>query len=159
MLKSLRFIILLTLCPLFLSGCMLLFPAIGDTSSDRTHSEYMDLFETKGQVLSVFGPPTSKDFADGNEYWSYNLGTVQNSYAGATGNAYNSYNGVRANASAYGTSSSYNKTVRFTIRGDRVTYWTTKGVNYEDRSAYWNLFLWGYIVDMGVLLAAFLPYL
>ena len=159
MLKSLRFIILLTLCPLFLSGCMLLFPAIGDTSSDYTHSEYMAQFKTKGQVLSVFGPPTAKDFADGNEYWSYNLGTVQNSYAGATGNAYNSYSGVRANANAYGTSSSYNKTVRFTLRGDRVTYWTSQGVDYKNNSAKMNLWLWGYIVDMGVLLAALLPLL
>lgn len=119
----------------------------------------MNQFKTKGQVLSVFGPPTSKEVAEGNEYWSYNLGTVQNSYAGATGNAYNNYYGVRANASAYGTSSSYNKTVRFTLKGDKVTYWTSQGVDYKNNNATMRLWLWGYLVDMGVLLAALIPFL
>jgi len=126
---------------------MLLFPVYGDTSSDYTHSEYMARFKTKNDVLSTFGPPNSKEVSDGFEYWSYNKGTVQNSYARATGNAYNTNYGVGANANAYGSTSSYEKSIRFTIQGNRVTRWSTAGMDYSNDDQFTVLFCAGLLVD------------
>lgn len=147
--------------PIILSGCTLIFPVFGDTSSDYTHSEYMARFKTKNDVLSTFGSPNSKEVSDGFEYWTYDKGTVHTSYAGASGNAYYNNSGAVANANGYGTSSSYNKSVRFTFQGNRVTHWSTTGMNYENDNSLDFLMTTGFLVDclVGLLIAYMAGYI
>jgi hypothetical protein len=110
-----------------------------------THSDKMEIYKSKSQVIAKFGIPTKKDTYQGIEIWHYDLGGYTSTAAAA----------APIGSGIYGSSStSYsNRYVEFQFRGDNVINWRTKGVDFG-REKYWLAMWTGFLIDCFAIGAA-----
>ena len=133
-----------------------------DKHKKVSHSEVMDRYETKQDVLRSFGVPSSKESLEGIEIWYYDKGTRTTTYS--SGNAKtnvnsNIYSGINANTNARtsSTTSSYTSYVEFQFQNDFVTSWRSKGVNYGSKPTWVGAYLLGLLIDTTIALVLLYP--
>ena len=97
-----------------------------------THSQVLNRYKTKDQVLRAFGVPAYKNGEGNYEEWTYDFGSTNVTRSSA--NAYNNYyGGVSANGTT--TNQTYNRYVKYTFNGDWVARVTSSGVDYTEYTA------------------------
>lgn len=116
-----------------------------------THKQVMDTYRTRDQIVKQFGlPSTKKQEAEYEEwYFDYGTKTITDGQANSAGYGTTSAAAVGGKTNggllaALGGSSSANRTasnarvvqqelktfVKFTLQGDKVILWDTKGVDF-----------------------------
>jgi hypothetical protein len=116
-----------------------------------THEQVMNGFKTKDQVIKKFGLPSTKKNEGEYEEWYYDYGTKtvtdgaavggssSNGRVGAVGGRTYSGNpavvaGGSSNSRGYTQSrvvtQELKSFVKFTLKGDNILLWDTKGVDY-----------------------------
>ena len=142
--KKLLLLITITFLSFSFTSCTLV-GAIVDysiNSSYDTHSDRMDRYNSKSQVIGSFGIPSQKDSYQGIEIWKYDLGGYTSTAAAAT----------PIGSGVYGSSStSYsNRYVEVHFQGDDVVNWRTKGVDYSEEKLWIGMWT-GFIIDCGII--------
>ena len=138
-----------------LQSCMAVFPLVKmemDKKTAVSHSDVMDKYKTKKDVIRGFGIPTNKDKFEGIDIWYYDKGSTSttSSYGNANTNLNsNTYSGINANTNANisSTTRSYNKYVEFQFENDRVVNWRTKGIDYGDKPNWLGAYAFGFLID------------
>ncbi len=104
-----------------------------------THTQVMDTYKNKKDVVLRFGQPTEKSQHEGTEEWIYNFGKINDkttseatvttaNVSSADGSAYKSGNNISGNRA---TSGKYRKYVKFTFDSSgEVKKWDSKRVDY-----------------------------
>lgn len=116
-----------------------------------THQQVMDGYKTKDQVIRKFGIPTTKKTEGEYEEWYYDFGTktvTNGEYSQKSGTARNTgsvagttyygnpaiISGSNSRSAVAGKSISVTQDlktyVKFTLQGDKVILWDTKGLDY-----------------------------
>lgn len=136
-------VIFLTSVLYLFSGCTIIMPAMSD--GYITHEEAMSKFRTKQDVLNRFGSPSEKDKVEGIEIWHYSFG-----YRTAGNSMYTPYGrGVLGSQNSV----TYERYVEFQFSGNNVVNWRTQGVNLKNGTSKSELFAYGLLIDMCVLIA------
>ena len=158
--KKFTYLSIFTLLNYLLQSCTLVFPLIQSENEKGTlvtHSEVMDKYKTKRDVVKGFGIPSNKDKFEGIEIWYYDKGSTSTTSAYGSANTNlnsNTYSGINANTSARANSTTrtYNKYIEFQFENDRVTNWRTKGIDYAEYSAVPTALFSGMLADMLIVL-------
>ena len=135
--KIFRYLIL----TLLLSSCTIYMPMRVDKNhvpdqTGKTHSEYMNQFKDKKDVVKSFGIADKQEKIEGIEIWYYDKGTTTTSNtrgrstANLKDNAFG--NGINANSNNRSTTSTTSSTsyVEFQFEEENVINYRTKGVDY-----------------------------
>lgn len=117
----------MSIIALALHSCSLVGSAAGWVIDD-SHSDIMNSYKSKRDVVAAFGIPQTKDTLEGIEIWNYNLGSVSSS------NVYVAPSVNRKSVMGTGSTSTYGKYVEFQFDDDQVLRWRSKGVNYRKRT-------------------------
>lgn len=163
--KILRYLIL----TLLLSSCTIYMPKRVEKNhvpdrTGKTHSEYMNQFKNKKDVLISFGIADKQEKIEGIEIWYYDKGTttISNTSGRSSANLKdNPYgDGINANTNNRSTTSTTSSTsyVEFQFEEDNVINYRTKGVNYGNvkkdtlkRKKRWATFH-GILIDYAILI-------
>ena len=106
----------------------LLFFTIMSTSCTRiiySHNDVMDAYRTKSDIITRFGLPTEKRQEGDIEEWYYSFGS-------RTSSVYNNIAYGNNRPVIIGKSNTTEKYIKFTLKNNAVTSWTTQGVNLQE---------------------------
>ncbi|HEY4325476.1 MAG TPA: hypothetical protein VGN20_15880 [Mucilaginibacter sp.] len=115
----------------------------GCTKVVYTHSQVMERYKSKQDVVAEFGLPAEKRSGEGIEEWIYNYGAVSTTTTYGNQNTNNSVNGT-ASGGVNGNSNTntavvtqvnqYDRYVKFTFdTNGNVLKWGSQGINNEVR--------------------------
>jgi hypothetical protein len=90
-----------------------------------SHNDVMDAYRTKSDIITRFGLPTEKRQEGDIEEWYY-------SYGSRTSSVYNNIAYGNNRPVIIGRSNTTDKYIKFTLKNDKVTNWTTQGVNLQE---------------------------
>ena len=152
-------LLLSTILISYFSSCTLILPnVLVAKKAPIYHSDEMDKYKNKRDVVNSFGLPNNEGSFEEIEIWYYDMGSTAGSYSRTDGTISNSFlnNGLKLNSGTSTNTFSYNKYVEFHFdENNNVINWRTKGVdygNYYERNSNKFMFgLLGLLVDVFIL--------